>query len=137
MFQRKHWKLYQLLANGKCSTALFKDRITFLGVQISDCSSISFESWLLTLLKISTNSVSFLYPFALICVGIHILLNTVASSSYCCIPPSILHKLESLSRYGQRISQKLSESSWFSAQVFYSFNLWLEGKIIPLNFGSE
>lgn len=65
-----------------------------------------------------------LYPFALICVGIHILLNIVISSSYCFIPPTILHKLESLSN----MVKAFSESSWFLAQVFYSFNLWLEGR---------
>ena len=51
------------------------------------------------------------------------------------IPSGILQKLESVSRYGQRTSQKLSENSWFSALVFYSFNLWLEGMLFTYTTG--
>lgn len=47
MFQKNIGKLHQLFANGKCSTAFFKDRITFLRVQISDSNSVSFVCWLL------------------------------------------------------------------------------------------
>ena len=47
MFQKNIGKLHQLFASGKCSTALSKDRITFLRVQISDSNFISFVCWLL------------------------------------------------------------------------------------------
>jgi len=47
MFQKNIGKLHRLFAKGKCSTGLFKDRITFLRVQILDSNFISFVCWLL------------------------------------------------------------------------------------------
>lgn len=41
MFQKNIGKLHQCFANKKCTTALFKDRITFLRLQISASNFIN------------------------------------------------------------------------------------------------